>query len=64
MTVKELKQKTKCRIFIERIDADGAVQRTEWKGDMRDYQIRSLKITRVDFAGFVLCVELEEEGAR
>ena len=63
MTIKELKKVTKCRIFVERTDADGAVRRTEWLGATRDYQISNIKIIHADMAGFVLCVEIEEAGA-
>ena len=63
MTVKELKQVTKCRIFVERTDADGSVRRTEWLGATRDYQIEEIKIIHVDLTGFVLCVRLKEEAA-
>ena len=63
MTVKELRKVTKCHIFIERTDADGAVRRTEYLGATRDWQICELKIVRDPMEEFVLCVRLEEEGA-
>ena len=63
MTIKELRKVTKCRIFVERTDADGAVRRTEWLGATRDWQIADIKICHMDLIGFVLCVELEEGGS-
>lgn len=63
MTIKELRQVTKCHIFIERVDADGSVIRREWLGATRDYRIESIKIVHEDMAGFSLAVTLEEEGA-
>jgi hypothetical protein len=63
MTIKELRKVTKCHIFVERTDSDGAIRRTEWLGATRDYQISSLKIIHVDLLGFALAVELEEAGA-
>jgi len=63
MTIRELKKVTKCRIFVERTDMDGAVRRTEWLGATRDYQIANIKIIHAELAGFALCVEIEEGGA-
>lgn len=64
MTVNELKKITKCRIFIEWTDSDGRIQRTEFFGSTnKEYRIAELKIVHMDLHGFVLCVELEEEGA-
>ena len=62
MTIKELRAVTKCHIFVERTDDDGAVRRTEWLGATRDYQIARLRIVYVDLMGFCLAVELEEGG--
>jgi len=63
MTIKELRKVTKCHIYVERTDDDGAVRRTEWLGATRDYQIANIKIVHVDLVGFALAVELEEGGA-
>lgn len=63
MTIKELRKVTKCHIFIEREDADGAIRRTEWLGATRDYGIENIKIVHVDLVGFALAVTLTEEGA-
>ena len=63
MTIKELRKVTKCHIYVERTDADGAVMRTEWLGSARDYQIANIKIVHVKNEGFALAVELEEGGA-
>lgn len=62
MTLKELKAVTKCPIFIERTDTDGAARRTEYLGASRDWQVESLKIVHVEMVGFALAVELAEEG--
>lgn len=61
MTVKELRKLTKCPIFIEWTDGDGAVRRQEWTGGVKDYGIASLKIIHAGTYGFSLCVELEDE---
>ena len=61
MTIKELRKVTKCRIFVEWTDDEGAVRRTEWLGATRDYQISNIKIVHVDLVGFAMAVELEEE---
>lgn len=63
MTIKELRKVTKCHIFVERTDDEGAVIRTEYTGSARDYQVANIKITHVNPEGFVLSVELEEGGA-
>ena len=66
MTVKELKQVTKCHIFIEWTDSEGDVRRTEWTHGGKDYQIDSIKIIHAntpEFIGFALAVELVE-GSR
>ena len=60
MTVRELRAVTKCPIFVERVDMDGAVIRKEWKPGPKDYTIRNIKICMVRPYGFVLTVELEE----
>lgn len=60
MTIKELREITKCPIFIEWTDTDGATRRTEWRGATRDYKITSLKIGHMDLIGFGLAVEIEE----
>ena len=62
MTIRELRKVTKCRIFVDQTDADGAARRTEWLGATRDFQIANIKIVHVDLVGFALCVELEAEG--
>lgn len=62
MTIKQLRKVTKCHIFVERTDDDGAVRRTEWLGATRDWQIVNIKIVHEGFTGFVLCVELGEEA--
>lgn len=62
MTLKELKRVTKCPVYIERIDTDGAVQRTEYRGSDRDWTVESIKIIHVELIGFALCVELAEEA--
>ena len=54
---------TKCRIFVERTDGDGAVIRTEYGGGYPALEIAEIKIIHVDTKGFVLCVEIEEGGA-
>ena len=64
MTIKELRKHTKCHIFIERTDSDGAVRRTEWRGATRDYQIADIRIGYVDLVGHVMLVELEEGGSQ
>ena len=66
MTIKELKQVTKCHIFVERTDDEGKEIRKEWTGGSGDYQIANLKIIHAKtpgFIGFALAVELEEGGA-
>jgi len=63
VTIKELRKVTKCRIFVEQTDMDGAVRRTEWLGATRDYQIASIKIIHAELVGFALCVTIEEAGA-
>lgn len=63
MTIKELQDVTKCRIFIERTDGDGSVIRTEYGGGYPALEIAEIKIIHVDLKGFVLCVEIEEGGA-
>lgn len=63
MTLKDLRRRTKCPIWIERVDADGAVRRTEYRGSASDWTVESVKIIHVKNEGFALCVELaEEEG--
>lgn len=62
MTIKELKDITACRIYIERTDTDGAKIRVEYVGGLRDMQVTSLKIIHAD-CGFALGVEIEEGGA-
>ncbi len=62
MTIKELRKVTKCHIFVERTDSDGAVRRTEWLGSTRDYPIENIKIIHVDLVGHCLAVTLAEEG--
>ena len=63
MTIKDLQNVTKCRIFIERTDGDGSVIRTEYGGGYPALMIAEIKIVHVDMKGFVLCVELEEGGS-
>ena len=63
MTIKELRKVTKCQIYIEQTDMDGAVRRVEYTGGVRDPQISEVKIVHKQFAGFVLCVLLEEDVA-
>ena len=63
MTIKELQNVTKCRIFVGRTDGDGAVIRTEYGGGYPALEIAEIKIIHVDTKGFVLCVEIEEGGA-
>lgn len=64
MTIKELKQATKCHIFIEWTDSDGDVRRTEWTHGGKDYPIESIKIIHAntpEFIGFALGVEIAKE---
>lgn len=66
MTIKELKQVTKCHIYIEWTDSDGAARRAEWTHGGKDYQIDNIKIIHAntpEFIGFALAVELVE-GSR
>lgn len=63
MTIRDLQDVTKCRIFIERTDGDGSVIRTEYGGGYPALAIAEIKIVHVDLKGFVLCVELEEAGS-
>ena len=62
MTIKELKDVTACRIYIERTDTDGDVRRVEYVGGLREMQVTKLKIIHAE-CGFALCVELEDGGA-
>ena len=62
MTIRELKDVTACRIYIERTDTDGCVRRVEYVGGLREWQVTKLKIIHAEI-GFALCVELEEGGA-
>ena len=62
MTIKDLRKVTKCPIYVERTDDEGAVRRTEWLGATRNWEIVNIKIIHVNLVGFVLCVELGEEA--
>jgi len=61
MTIKELQNVTQCRIFVERMDGDGSVIRTEYGGGYPALVIAEITIVHVDLKGFVLCVKLEDE---
>lgn len=61
MTIKELQDVTKCRIFVERTDGDESVIRTEYRGGYPALKIAKVKIVHVKMEGFVLCVELEDD---
>ena len=65
MTIKELKQATKCHIYIEWTDSDGDVRRTEWTHGGKDYPIENIRIIHAntpEFIGFALGVEIAEDG--
>lgn len=62
MFISELKSHTKCRVYVERVDADGAVRRTQWDEGAPDYRIDTIKIVHTTMQGFGLAVTLDEEG--
>ena len=62
MTLKDLRDVTKCHIFVGYTDGDGAEHFTEYKGKAPDRQISSVRIKNIKPYGFVLAAELEEEG--
>jgi hypothetical protein len=61
MTLKDLRQTTALPIYIRRTDDDGNVQRTEYTGGRRDWDVVDITIIHVDLIGFALGVELGEE---
>ena len=61
MTLQELRNVTKCHIFVEYTDGDGTVRRMIYQGGAPDRRVSNIKITNVKLYGFVLAVELEEE---
>lgn len=63
MTLKELKDVTNCHIFVGYTDGDGAEHFTEYKGKAPDRQVGEIWIKAIAGHGFVLAVELQEEGA-
>ena len=61
MTLGELRKATKCHIFVEYTDMDGATVRKLYQGGGTNMTISTLKIAEVKLYGFVLVVELEKE---
>ena len=61
MTLKDLQDVTKCKIYIVYTDGDGVLRTARYTGGAPGRQIAKIQITRVNIDGYVLAVELEEQ---
>jgi len=61
MTVKDLQDVTKCKIYIVYTDGDGVIRMAKYTGGAPGRQISKIDISRTNLDGYVMAIELEDQ---